>query len=70
MSLHSYSRCWLHIIWATKNREKLFINREARKEVSAHLYKNAMDKDIYMKINYINADHVHSLIDLPTKYSI
>lgn len=23
-----------------------------------------------MKINYVNADHVHSLIDLPTKYSI
>ncbi len=23
-----------------------------------------------MKINYVNADHVHALIDLPTKYSI
>ena len=23
-----------------------------------------------MKINYLNADHTHALIDLPTKYSI
>ena len=23
-----------------------------------------------MKINYVNAEHVHALIDLPTKYSI
>ena len=23
-----------------------------------------------MKVNYVNADHVHSIIDLPTKYSI
>jgi putative transposase len=27
-------------------------------------------KGVYMKINYVNADHVHSLIDLPTAFSI
>ena len=25
---------------------------------------------IYMKINYVNPEHVHALIDLPTRYSI
>src|SRR5205814_4348202 len=25
---------------------------------------------IYMKINYVNADHVHALVDLPTSLSI
>ena len=69
MSLHSYSRCWLHMIWATKNRQKV-LDKQARKMVSDHLSENAKEKDIYMKINYVNADHVHSLIDLPTKYSI
>jgi len=69
MSLHSYSRCWLHMIWATKNRQKV-LDKQARKMISAHLSENAKEKDIYMKINYVNADHVHSLIDLPTKYSI
>ena len=23
-----------------------------------------------MKVNYVNADHIHTIIDLPTKYSI
>ncbi len=69
MSVHSYSRCWLHMIWATKNREKV-LNREARKKVSAHLTENAKVKEIYMKINYVNAEHIHTLIDLPTKYTI
>ena len=69
MSVHSYSRCWLHLLWATKNRQNSLV-KEARKKVSAHLYENAKEKEIYMKINYVNADHVHTLIDLPTKYSI
>jgi len=28
------------------------------------------DKNIYMKINYFNADHAHALIDLPTNLTI
>ena len=27
-------------------------------------------KGVYMKINYVNADHVHALVDLPTGVSI
>jgi len=69
MSFHSYSRCWLHLVWATKNREPV-LNSEARTKLSAHLHEYAKDKDIYMKINFANPDHVHSLIDLPTNLSI
>jgi REP element-mobilizing transposase RayT len=29
MSIHSYSRCWIHVIWGTLNREKL-LNKEPR----------------------------------------
>ena len=69
MSVHSYSRCWLHLLWATKNRQNALV-RGAREKVSAHLYENAKEKEIYLKINYVNSDHIHTLIDLPTKYSI
>ncbi|GAB4300348.1 MAG: IS200/IS605 family transposase [Ignavibacteriaceae bacterium] len=69
MSLHSYSKCWLHIIFGTLNREKI-LNKEARVELSKYFYEYSKEKNIYMKINYVNADHQHLLIDLPTKYSI
>jgi REP element-mobilizing transposase RayT len=30
----------------------------------------AVEKEIYMKINFVNPEHVHTLIDLPTSKSI
>src|SRR5215510_5303598 len=69
MSIHSYSRCRLHLTWATLGRERLLSKPTAAK-LSRFLYEYAQSKDIYMRINYVNADHVHTLIDLPTKYSI
>ena len=69
VSAHSYSRCWLHLIWGTLEREKL-LNKTAAARVSRYLDNYAEDKGIYMKINYVNADHVHALVDLPTALSI
>lgn len=69
MSLHSYSRCWVHLIWGTLNREKL-LQKEAAVQMSRYLSDYAKMKGIYMKINYVNADHVHALVDLPTGTSI
>jgi putative transposase len=69
VSLHSYSRCWLHLIWGTRDREKI-LPKEAASRVSRFLTEHAEEKKIYMKINYVNADHVHVLIDLPTNISI
>jgi putative transposase len=69
VSLHSYSRCWLHLIWGTRDREKA-LHEEAAARVSRFLSEYAQTKEIYMKINYVNADHVHALIDLPTSVSI
>jgi putative transposase len=69
MSLHSYSRCWLHLIWGTLNREKM-LPKEAAARVSQYLTEYSKGKGFYMKINYVNADHVHALIDLPTRLSI
>lgn len=69
MSAHSYSRCWLHLTWATLNRSRL-LQKPAAAKLSTFLSEYARSKDIYMKINYVNAEHVHALIDLPTRYSI
>lgn len=69
MSLHSYSKVWLHLIWSTHNKENVLL-KDVRKQVSNFLYTYAEEKEIYMRINYVNAEHVHALIDLPTTLSI
>ena len=58
MPLHSYTRCWLHIVWATIERRPL-LPKPAAAKLSAHLHDYAKEKCIYMKINFVNADHTH-----------
>ena len=69
MSVHSYSRCWVHLIWGTLNREKL-LHKQAAAPLSRYLSEYADTKSVYMKINYVNADQVHALVDLSTNLSI
>jgi putative transposase len=69
MSRHSYSRCWLHLIWTTLDRELMLV-RPAAAKFSRFLNGYAIEKSIYMKINYCNPEHAHALIDLPTSKSI
>ena len=70
MSIRSFTKIWLHLIWGTKNREKILSNREFRKRISNHLLTYSKEKGIYMKVNYVNSDHVHAVIDLPTNMTI
>jgi len=69
MSTHSYTRLWIHLIWETLRREPMLDKRAAAK-ASSFLTEYALEKGIYMKINYFNVEHTHALIDLPTRYSI
>ena len=69
MSTHSYSRLWTHLIWETLSREKM-LDRRAAVRTSQFLDSYALKKRIYMKINFVNADHTHALIDLPTNICI
>lgn len=69
MSLHSYSRVWLHLTWATLERRPLLFQSAATK-LSAYLSQYASEKGIYLKTNYVNPDHVHALVDLPTHLCI
>lgn len=68
MSKHSYNKILIHFIWETPNKEKI-LSREVRKMISNFLYHYCKDKGIYMMINFVNADHVHALVDLPTNMS-
>ncbi len=69
MSTHSYSRCWLHLIWETLRREPM-LDKGAAAQASANLSEYSSEKGVYMKINCFNADHTHTLIDLPTNLTI
>ena len=58
-----YLRVWIHLIWATKNRQPL-ISKELRPKLFAHIRENARKKGIHLdSINGV-ADHVHALIAL------
>jgi putative transposase len=69
MSTHSYSRCWLHLIWETLRRDPM-LDKRAAARASGHLSEYSYEKGIYMKINYFNAEHTHALVDLPTNLTI
>ena len=69
MSTHSYSRCWLHLIWETLRREPM-LDKRAAAQASRNLSQYSYEKGIYMKINYFNPEHTHALIDLPTNLTI
>src|SRR5262249_62310023 len=69
MSLHSFPRCWINLTWATLRRERVLAKRAAI-EVSGFLSDHAKRKGGYKAINYVNPEHVHALIDLPTAYSV
>ena len=70
MSVRSYKKIWLHLIWGTHNRENYLSDKNLRKELSQFFYRYSVEKKIYMKINYVNPDHVHALIDLPTNVTV
>lgn len=57
------------MVWGTKKRQAV-LRRVVRKKLSAYLYTYAESKEIYMHINYVNADHTHVLIDLPRQYAL
>ena len=49
MSLHSYSRVWLHLVWGTLERRRL-LPKPAAAKVSGYLSQYASEKGIYLKI--------------------
>ena len=67
--LHTHSRIWIHIIWATKNRERI-LHKEISKELFEFLINKGKEINIpFEKLN-IEPDHIHGLIDLPTDKTV
>ena len=69
MSTHSYNKIWIHFIWETLGKQKI-LPKPARVKLSDYLFNYCKEKKIFMKTNYVNADHVHALLDLPTNITV
>ena len=64
-----FVRIWIHLVWATKNRQS-FLTGDIRQKVFAHIKENASNKNIY--VDFVNGytDHVHCLISLNQEQTI
>ena len=67
--MHSYTRIWLHLVWATLERRPV-ISKPIAAKLSTYLSEYAAQKGVYVKINYVNRDHVHVLLDLSTRIPV
>ncbi|MEO8770154.1 MAG: IS200/IS605 family transposase [Ferruginibacter sp.] len=65
----SWVRIWVHLVFATKNREP-FLNSKIRKKVFKHIKDNAEKKDIFLDVVNGYTDHAHCLISLNKKQNI
>ena len=64
-----FVRVWIHLIWSTKNREKIILT-EIRQKLIEHIKINAKEKGLWLdSINCTN-DHVHLLISLNSELTI
>jgi putative transposase len=59
----SYIKINIHVIWSTKNRQRI-ISGELKPKLLEHIRKNAKEKNIF--IDFINCvqEHVHAIISL------
>ncbi|MDB4902000.1 MAG: transposase [Mucilaginibacter sp.] len=59
----SYVRIWVHLVFATKNREPLLKN-EFRYDIHKHIMENCVEKEIFLQSINGYTDHLHCLISL------
>ncbi|QKJ30945.1 IS200/IS605 family transposase [Mucilaginibacter mali] len=59
----SFVKIWVHLVFATKNREPL-LQKEFRYDVYKHVSENCIDKDIFLQAINGYSDHIHCLISL------
>jgi REP element-mobilizing transposase RayT len=66
---HTHTCVWIHIIWATKNRERILHN-EKGKELFDFLINQGIELDVRFEKLYIQPEHVHALINLPSDQTL
>ena len=62
-------KLWIHLIWATKNRDKL-ITKELKPKLIEHIKSNAKEKGIWVDSVNCVSDHIHLLISLGSEQTI
>jgi putative transposase len=67
--LHAYVKMFIHVVWATKDREKL-LTKEVRRLVREHLANYASDNDIRFEAVNVQSDHVHALLNLQSEQRV
>jgi putative transposase len=64
-----FIKVWIHLIWSTKNRDKL-ITKELKPKLISHIKENAKIKEIYIDTINCVQEHIHLLISLKGEQSI
>ena len=64
-----FTKVWLHIVWATKNRMPV-LTIDMRQKLFAHIKENALSKGLHTDCVNGHVDHVHALISLSPEHSI
>jgi putative transposase len=60
----SYTKIYIHHIWATKDRRRI-LTKEVREKVVKHIREYAKVNNIFVEELGAYLDHLHLLIDLP-----
>jgi len=63
--IHSYLQVWLHIVWRTKNSERILFDQKAI-QIRQHIIDYAKKSNIWLEAINIQPEHVHTLINLPS----
>ena len=58
-----YTKIWIHLIWSTKNRERI-ITKEIKPLLLAHIKENAKNKGIHIDVVNCVQDHIHLVASL------
>jgi putative transposase len=59
----SFVKIWVHLVFATKNREPL-LKKDFRPELYQHISNNCKEKDIFLQAINGYSEHIHCLMSL------
>ena len=66
----SWVRIWIHLVFATKNRQPFLEKKDVRDKVFDHIRSNAKEKDIWLESINGYKEHAHCLISLGKNQTI
>jgi len=59
----SFVKIWVHLVFATKNREPL-LTKEFRYDLCKHIIENCREKEVFLRAINGYTNHIHCLISL------